>query len=221
MEQLNKVQIRTAELRAGSANKENRTVDFVISTEARDTYDTVFLMDGWQLERYSRNPIVCYNHRSYGDNPDTIIGTSEVFREGDALIGRVTFEPEDINPLAEKVFRKVLAGTLRMASVGAEVEAARMGVKEAGEDPEVIYFTRSTLREWSIVTIGSNPDALKRNAEELTALRSAVAKDIPVNPEPQNTENREPQTENGNPVKVRALDAFEAQLIVNKNRSVK
>lgn len=211
MEQLNnKTQIRYAQIRANGINEEDRTIDFDISSEAVDSFRSVFKLDGWELDDYTRNPIVCYNHDAFGD-ADHIIGTSEVFRDGDVLVGRLTFEDEEINPFAEKIFRKVKAGTLRMASIRADIKKARMGLKDQGEDPDVIYFTQHVLREWSVVSIGSNPDALKRNNEELEALRTAVAKDIEVDPEP--------------PVeqapKVRALDAFEAQLIVNKNRSVK
>lgn len=98
--------------------EEKRQVEFVISIEATDTYGTVFELDGWSLERYNRNPVVLYAYRSQSDNPDMVIGISEVRIDGDELVGVITFEDAALNPLAEKVFQKVKAGTLRMASIG-------------------------------------------------------------------------------------------------------
>lgn len=197
--------VREAVIRAlTEENIKNRQAEFVISTEAVDTYDTVFKLDGWELERYVKNPIVAYGHRTWSDNPDMIIGTSEVRVEGDQLIGKVTFEPEDVNPTAETIWRKVQAGTLRMASVGANVKEWRYGDAQKGENPGVIYFTRTELYEWSIVPIGSNPDALKRSVQTVEEIRAELAK--------QQTEDTGNTTRNE-----KELSAFEAQIFINQN----
>lgn len=182
--------------------KENRQAEFVISTEAPDTWGTVFMMDGWELERYQRNPVVLYAHKSYSDNPDVVIGTSEVFRDGNELIGRVTFEAAEDNPLAEKVMRKVYNGTLRMASIGADPKEAHWGDFDKGENPDLLYFTRQELLEWSIVPIGSNPDAVKRSAERIEEFKNEVQRD-PT-----------PETDNDK----KELSIRKAQVIINKNR---
>ena len=185
---------------------EKRQAEFVISTESPDTYGTVFRMDGWDLERFKRNPIVLYAHRSFGDDPDNIIGTGEVFIEDDKLIGRVTFETAEVNPKAEKIFRKVQAGSLRMASIGANPTKGHWGNKEAGEDPEVLYFDRQELLEFSIVPLGSNPDALKRNAQTISQIKESFARKIDVvDDEYLTTEDK------------KLLTIREAQLIINKN----
>jgi phage head maturation protease len=195
---------RAAFVRESSAEMvENRQVEFVISSEAVDSYGTVFKMDGWKLDRYANNPIVCYQHRSNSDNPDDIIGTSEVFVEDNKLIGRVTFEDATINAKAEKVFRKVLAGTLKMASVGAMINDGRMGDKTRGEDESLLYFTDQHLVEWSIVSAGANPDALKRNEEIIEIIRKDVISDIEVI----ETEIKENKS--------RTISAFEAQILIN------
>tara|TARA_R110000772_G_scaffold67579_2_gene150023 strand:+ start:858 stop:1451 length:594 start_codon:yes stop_codon:yes gene_type:complete len=160
---------RIAELRAVQNDK--RTAEFVISTESIDRHGTVFELSGWDLTDYQRNPIVCYNHNANGDNPDTIIGTSEVFIEENSLIGRVTLEPEGENEIADKVWRKLNNGTLKMASVGAIPHDARWGNTERGEDSGTLYFTRQELLEWSIVSAGSNRDAHKRNTEDTDKLK--------------------------------------------------
>lgn len=157
---------------------ENRQAEFVISTEAVDSHGTVFKMDGWDLERYQQNPIVLYHHDSYSSNPDVIIGTSEVRIEADQMIARVTFEEADSNPLAEKVYQKVKNGILRMASIGARIMDYRWGVFEDGENPDVIYFTRQQLLEWSIVPIGSNPEALTRSRDFLEEIKKESKPEI-------------------------------------------
>lgn len=181
MKAINKSVVREAIIRALSEdNLKNREAEFVISTEAIDSYDTVFKMDGWDLDRYAKNPIVAYGHRTYSDNPDMIIGTSSVFVENNQLIGKVRFEEADVNPTADTIWKKVQAGTLRMASIGANVKEWRYGDAEKGENPGVIYFTRTELYEWSIVPIGSNPDALKREMQTVEELRAEKTKEFEV-----------------------------------------
>lgn len=194
---------RNAFVRNTSAEMlENRQVEFVISSEAIDSYNTVFKMDGWDLNQYARNPIVCYQHKSNSDDPDNIIGTSTVRIEGDELIGTVTFEDADTNPKAEKIFRKVQSGTLKMASIGANVLKARFGDEDKGEQKDVLYFTKQRLMEWSIVSIGANPGAHKRNAETVNELRTSIIGEIPVVAE----------------IVTNTKSVQEAQLITNKNK---
>ena len=93
--------------------EETRTIEFVASDESRDSHGTVVPVSGWDLDRFNRNGIIGYQHNVYGDlcgneDPDRVIGTGEARIEGKELIVRITFEPADINPLAEKIFRKVL-----------------------------------------------------------------------------------------------------------------
>lgn len=191
--------VRYAELRA--VNEEDRSAEFVISTEAEDTFGTIFELAGWKFTRYETNPIVCYVHRSSDPNPDFVIGTSTVFVENGQVIGRVVFEPENINPLAEKVFRKVQHGTLRMASIAALPLQARWGDFSKGENPDVLRFTEQELLEWSIVPLGSNPEALKRSADVLLD----ILKELPK------------QTGEA-PAEHKRLSTRNAQFIINQNR---
>lgn len=163
---------QVGELRALAPNvEETRTVQFVISNSTRDRHRTVLNPAKWQLENFNRNGIVGYQHNVYGDglcsgpNPDDVIGRGRAFLEGDQLIGEVVFEPADINPLAEKIFRKVLFGSLRATSVGfAEIGKGNYGTgtQARGGADETYYFAGQELLEFSIVNIPSNPDATKR-----------------------------------------------------------
>jgi len=163
---------QVGELRAVAPNvEETRTVQFVISSSTRDRHRTVLDPTKWQLDNFNRNGIVGYQHNVYGDgmcagpNPDDVIGRGRAFLEGDQLIGEVTFEPADINPLAEKIFRKVLFGSLRATSVGfTEIGKGKYGTgtEARGGKDETYYFEGQELLEFSIVNIPSNPDATKR-----------------------------------------------------------
>ena len=170
---------QVGELRAVAANvEESRTVQFVISNNTRDRHRTVLDATKWQLDNFNRNGIVGYQHNVYGDgmcagpNPDDVIGRGRAFLEGDQLIGEVVFEPADINPLAEKIFRKVLFGSLRATSVGfAEIGKGTYGsgTQARGAADETYYFAAQELLEFSIVNIPSNPDATKRALRDQTS----------------------------------------------------
>jgi HK97 family phage prohead protease len=183
----------------------------VISNEAPDTYGTVFKISGWDLKRYENNPIVCYAHKTHSDNPDMIIGTSTVRVEDNQLIAVVRFESAEINPLAEKVFQKIQAGTLRMASIGANPKKGHWGDEKLGEDRDLIYFDEQELLEWSIVPLGSNPEALKRESQTTEEIRGLISKET--------TEPLSPLSSGeGSGVRNnKELNAFDAQIIINSN----
>jgi hypothetical protein len=152
--------------------EESRTVEFIISSADRDRHRTVLNMKGWELENFNLNPIVGYQHNVYGhnlcypDNPDNVLGPGRAWLEDDKLIGAVTFETKEINPLAEKIFQKVLNGTLRATSVGfLEVGEGKYGEgdqRHGGKD-ETYYFSGQELLEFSIVNIPSNAKAVGRS----------------------------------------------------------
>lgn len=170
-----------AQVRGSQFEKDQREFDFVITTDKRDTYGTIFTADGWDFNRYTENPVVFYQHRSSGDDPDNLIGVTvkgpwkETLADGSrAWVARVRIEDEEVNAKAEKIRKKIIAGTIRMASIGADVHEYRWGDKDKGEDAETVYFTRQELFEWSVVNVGSNPSAHVRNNEVLTEIRTAL-----------------------------------------------
>ena len=154
-------------------DEEKRTVEFVASDSSVDSYGTVLPVDKWDLRRYESNGIVGYMHDVYGDSwtksadPDDVIGKGVAFIEDDRLIVRITFEPKDLNPRADKIFRKLQFGSLHAVSVGFRATAkGHMGDEERGEDPNVYYYGGMELLEVSVVNIPSNANALKRSLEE-------------------------------------------------------
>jgi DNA-binding ferritin-like protein (Dps family) len=95
-------------------------------------------------------------------NPDDVLGKSkawlDTYKGKTALIASVEFEPKEINPLAEKVFQKVLFGSLNAASVGI-LPIGEGKVEKDVNGNKTYFYDGQELIEWSIVNIPANPDA--------------------------------------------------------------
>ncbi|OJV23099.1 MAG: hypothetical protein BGO30_03920 [Bacteroidetes bacterium 41-46] len=148
-----------------------RYIEFVASDNSRDSYKTVLPVDKWDLDRFNKNGVIGYQHALYySTNPDMVIGSGRAFVEDDQLIIGVTFEPADLNPVAEKLFRKVLHGTIKAVSVGFNPVgegAWGVGDEAAGKENQTYYFGGQELLEVSIVHIPANKNAVKRAMEVL------------------------------------------------------
>ena len=183
METINNIQ---GEVRAlGKDVEETRTVTFIASTDTKDRHGTVLNMDNWSLKNFNNNPIIGYQHNVYGGgmcsepNPDDQLGSAKAYKEGNLLLVDVTFEPAEINPKAEKIFRKVLHGSLRAVSVGFlplkdkdgnEGDYGRKNTKSGKmEQEDTFFYYGQELLEVSVVNIPSNPDALKRSMRDSTS----------------------------------------------------
>lgn len=158
--------------------EKTRTITFVASTATRDRHRTVLNQDNWQLDNFARNGIIGYQHNVYGDNlctppsPDDVIGKGRAYVEGGELLVDITFEPADINPQAEKIFRKLLFGSLNAVSVGfLPIGQGRWGVGDeaAGGKNETYYYAGQELLETSVVNLPSNPDAVGRALRDQTS----------------------------------------------------
>jgi HK97 family phage prohead protease len=151
---------------------EDRQREFVISTERKDSHGTIIQMEGWKVDDYNRAGAFYYQHQTTGGilsdaNPDNALGPAIAKKEGNKLIGIGKFEPENLNPLAEKIMGKVDYGTMKATSVGFMPEKGNWGKERDGQDPTTYYFTEQRLVEWSIVHVPSNPDAIKKSMESL------------------------------------------------------
>lgn len=151
--------------------EKTRYIEFVASDNSRDSYKTVLPVDKWDLDRFNKNGVIGYQHALYySTNPDMVIGSGRAFVEDDQLIIGVTFEPADLNPIAEKLFRKVLHGTIKAVSVGFNPVgegAWGVGDEAAGKENQTYYFGGQELLEVSIVHIPANKNAVKRAMEAL------------------------------------------------------
>src|SRR6478609_1731797 len=166
----------------GDDIEKTRTVRFTISTSAKDRHGTVLNMEGWQLDNFNRNPIVGYQHNVYGDNmcsapnPDDVIAKAnawmDTYKGSRVLMSKATFEPADLNPMAEKVFRKIIFGSLNSSSTGVLPNGPLKKEYVKNDQGDItdytINFPGQTLVEWSVVNIPADPEALKRSLKSHT-----------------------------------------------------
>lgn len=183
------VKIRNFSAEIRKKNEETRTVTFIASDESRDSAHTILKQDGWDLTRFEKNPIIGYNHQVYGswspEDVDFVIGKGHAYVEDQKLMVDITFEPKEINELADKVYRKVLFGSLNSVSVGFIPGKGHWSDKE-GEGPrepnETYFYDQMTLLEVSVVNIPANGNANKKGEaaadDELKELREAVEAEI-------------------------------------------
>lgn len=189
------VSYRHSEIREIRKKEDERTITFVASDSTRDSAGTVLNQDNWDLTRFNSNGIIGYQHKVYGgwddtDNPDNVIGKGYAYVEDGKLMVDITFEPKEINELAEKIYQKVLFGSLRAVSVGfLPIGKGRFG---EGADAETYYFAGQQLLEVSVVNIPANPNALRKSMEAendfLEAERKRLLEEAKVEepaPEPQ------------------------------------
>jgi HK97 family phage prohead protease len=102
----------------GALEESTRSVPVMASTTnavtAADGVPEV-LSGNWNLERFSKNPVVLWGH----DAKSMPIGTAHDIESGpDGLKMRVKFASEKANPMAEQVFQATREGIVRGISVG-------------------------------------------------------------------------------------------------------
>lgn len=131
---------------------QDRTVEIRISTSTRDRDHDSISPTGWKLINYRKNPVVLYGHdyRSLPIGQDTGITADEL-----GLLARPKFCEPELYPLADTVYRMLLGGFLRAASVGMNPLLWSFNEEARGYD-----FQEQELLEYSIVPVPANPEAL-------------------------------------------------------------
>lgn len=129
---------------------------FVLHDESVNTQGFRMLTSGANLEEFRKNPVMLENHNDW----DMPIGRWENIRiEGGKILADAVFDEKD--PRAQRIESKVENDFVRMASIGAwppeEISDAYDLMLPGQTLPTV---TKWTVREASIVPIGSNHNAL-------------------------------------------------------------
>ena len=179
---MSKILVRSFTPEIRKKDEETRTITFVASDGSRDSAHTVLNQDGWKLDRFNKNPVIGYNHRVYSawdtKDADFVIGKGYAYVEDKKLMVDITFEPKEINELAEKVFQKILFGSLNAVSVGfvpVGKGAWGKGEEGPGESKETYYYAGQELLEISVVNIPANSNATRKGEDpeeaELEELR--------------------------------------------------
>ncbi len=131
---------------------EERVLNFRISTETPDSYNDVIKADGWDLERFEKNPVVLWAH----DHRQPPVGQALSLEvDGDALVASAKFADAETYAFADTVFRLLKKGFLRATSVGFFPREWTYDEDRGGYN-----FISNELFEFSIVPVPANPDAL-------------------------------------------------------------
>ena len=200
---MDQIRVRSFSPEIRKKNADTRTITFVASDGSRDSAHTVLNQKGWDLRRFNANPIIGYNHEIYGawdtKDVDFVIGKGHAYVEDEVLLVDITFEPKEINELAEKVYQKILFGSLNSVSVGfLPLGKGHWGEGEEApnEARETYYYEGQELLEISVVNIPANANATRKGEDcakaELEALR-AEAKENEPEPQPAPAPAPEPE----------------------------
>lgn len=132
-------------------------LEFILSDASVDRHGDVIDPAGWDIREFRGNPIALLNH-----NHDFVIGKwTNVRIEKGALRGRLQMAAPGTSSRLDEVRKLVLSGIMRATSVGfQEIESEpRQGGGKT--------YKRQKLLECSVVSVPSNPSALRTEAKLL------------------------------------------------------
>lgn len=151
-------------------NRDLRTVDIVASDFSLDSYGTRIDPNGWDLEQFKKNPVICLQHDSYRALPVASALPESIRVENGKLLMTVQFPPQGTSQDADESFNLIAAGVLRGVSVGFNPEEYEdVEEQEGGYKKAVRIYKKQRLMEVSFVTIPSNDNGLVVRARELNA----------------------------------------------------
>lgn len=134
-------------------NETERSVISYVATRDIDRDNEIVLPEGIGLENYRKNPVVLWNHMSWGDNV-TVIGKS-LWQKIDSkgLLTKTEFAKTD---LASEVYELVKEGFLTSWSIG-------FAVLDWEDNTGIRTYTKTELLEYSAVCVPANPEAVTLN----------------------------------------------------------
>lgn len=132
---------------------------FILSDESINTYGFRVITNGINLSQFKKNPVMLFNHRTWGDAYSGPIGKWENIRiEDGKLLADAVFD--DTDELAQKISAKVEGGFIKGASIGfSTIETSiEPAVLSKGQTRPTV--TKSLIYEASIVDLPGNMAAL-------------------------------------------------------------
>lgn len=175
-----------SEISVREINVEKRTIDFIASTDAVDSYGEI-VEQVWDFSRFKKNPTILYAHNRHSDggwleSPSDPKFSLPIGRatdwgvvespEGKALHITVEFSTPDLNDWADQVFRNAAAGFIKAGSVGFKPHSVRTEIEN---DVERYILSDNELYEFSICPMGANPDAVALSLDSRAKHRQRLA----------------------------------------------
>lgn len=173
---------RELEIRASGGNElGDREFEFLASDETPDSYGDVVRVEGWELKRYRKNPIVLFGHRS-----DTPIGYSPktaVDEARNALVSRIKLADEGTSDFIDTLYKLMKQRIVRAVSVGFRATKDVEVIRDKEGNFQGLEFNGQELLEISVVSIPANPNSLslaKSWGAKDSTLRRIVEQDAVV-----------------------------------------
>lgn len=157
------------------SKEKKKTYQFIVSTDAVNSYGYRVLTEGIDTEQYMRNPVVLYMHNrnNYQPNGNEVIGRAVgLKKEAGKLIAEVEFDEDD--EFAKQIAGKVERGFIRMCSLGADVIETSLDTDLIFPGQTLETVTKCKMVELSIVDIGGNDQALRLSRDGQPALLKKV-----------------------------------------------
>ena len=127
-------------------------IEFIISTGSEDRMRDRVIPEGGKIGQFLKNPVVLYAHDSSGL---PIARAESIDLVDGAWKSIAVFPSEDLHPFANQVYRLLVSGYLRAASIGFRPLKVQEVPERNGFD-----FVEWELMEWSVCPVGANQDAL-------------------------------------------------------------
>jgi HK97 family phage prohead protease len=163
-----------SELQIRSVNAADRTIDFVASTFAKDSYGTRIDQNGWQFA--TKIPITwAHDDRGYTPSGGRPIGKAINLRvENGQLVGTAKFPRKGIFQFADECYDLAADGFIPATSVGFDPIETEMTMEGSTQVP---VYRKARLLEIAFVTIPSNDEA-QINARSRKLNRESEIPDI-------------------------------------------
>jgi len=142
-----------------SEEKDGRVINFTGSTESVNDHGHIVKQDGWELDRYLKNPVFLWGH-NYKELP--IGKANSVGVKDNKLVFDIEFASEELNPFADQIYKLYKNKFLNAVSVGFNAKKFNvLGDEEAKETGAWCLIEQAELYELSGVLMGSDPNAIK------------------------------------------------------------
>lgn len=139
--------------RVKSIDREQRTIDFILSDATIDRESDSIAAEGWELDEYRANPVVLWAH-AHGEPP--VAKARDIRVANKQLKARDEFTTRELNPFGDMIFRLYAERFLSAVSVGFQpIEWTHAEDRQGG-----VNFVRHSLLEHSCVPVPAHPGAL-------------------------------------------------------------
>jgi Caudovirus prohead serine protease len=138
---------------------DNRTAEFIASSNREDRYGDIVEQTGWDLADFWLNPVFLWGHASY-QPPIGWVREFGVIDEGNKTKAKVEFLPEGVDDFADKLFELTKIRAIRTVSVG----FIPLEMEDITDDKGRwmgFRFLRNQLIELSLCSVPANPDAVQ------------------------------------------------------------